>query len=81
MEGRVIIELGSFVCPVIVLCASDHDEHRFLMRAYHRGLLDGSFVFITLDHLPPDNIRQPWSTANSTLHQLLKAAYNYVFQV
>ena len=66
----------TFFLSVVLLCAADPDEHRILSMVQEAGMLNPDYLYITLDHLPPGNIRTPWG---SNTH--LMEVYKYIIQV
>ncbi len=66
---------------VVILCASDKDEHNILKLAQKSGMTNGEYLYITLDHLPPINIRTPWTSKDTRDDQNLVDIYKHVLEV
>ena len=59
--------------PVVIICVNLADEHKVLEHAMRRQMTMGDFVFITMDHLPPDNIETPWVMDGANRTDLIPA--------
>ena len=74
----------SYFVSVILLCASKTDEHDILLGAKNRGMTNGEYLFIQLEHTPPADILTPWDGLDVKLSGRdsdLFEAYKAVIQV
>ena len=72
--------IKSYFYTVVLLCAPDADEYRFLERAKLKGMTSLEYLWITLDHLPPANIQTPWYSRGNNRTDLIDV-YKKIIQV
>ncbi|KAK2163896.1 hypothetical protein LSH36_72g00037 [Paralvinella palmiformis] len=69
---------------IVLMCAKKEDEHNILLAAQERGMTNSEYLYISLDHIPPDDIRTPWagiSDKNKPKEAQLFQAYRSVLQM
>ncbi|XP_077996445.1 atrial natriuretic peptide receptor 1-like [Glandiceps talaboti] len=68
---------------IVIMCVPRIDRRKIMLRAYDRGMCDGSYVFYTVDMLPVDDIKDLLSTfpGNDGRDEDVLKAFEAVFQV
>jgi hypothetical protein len=69
---------------VILMCATKADEHNIMLEAQARGMTNPEYLYISLDHIPPDDIATPWAglaDVHKGREDELFEAYKSVLQV
>lgn len=59
---------------VVIVCGNSSFIRQFMLIAYHMGMTNGDYVFISYNQLPPDNIRTLWKN-NDSADPEARAAY------
>ncbi|XP_033750419.1 LOW QUALITY PROTEIN: atrial natriuretic peptide receptor 1-like [Pecten maximus] len=66
---------------IVILCSENLEDKRLiLVRAYQKGMMNGEYVYITPDHLPPSNVETPWKRGDG-LDDIAKESFKSVFQI
>ncbi|XP_069136802.1 atrial natriuretic peptide receptor 1-like [Argopecten irradians] len=66
---------------IVILCTENlEDKRRILVQAYQKGMMNGEYVYITPDHLPPSDVEAPWVRGDG-LDSQAKEAFKSVFQI
>ena len=68
------------VSSVVVLCGSFNFIRQFILTAHRMGMTNGDYVYITLNQIPPDNLKTFWSN-NDSADAEARLAFASVLQV